>query len=128
MTYHPDRYVREYTDRGMAKWLGFYLSEHTSEMEKDHLSRNIPQIKEEKMTDLEIAQVLETAYIQRGKVSIQLNSLDMDACALDDITGTLEGFESNDLYLSTVAGIDIISIESIHSITLIKQGKWSDIS
>lgn len=27
--------VRAYRDRGMMKWQGFYLSEHTSEMKKD---------------------------------------------------------------------------------------------
>lgn len=27
--------VRNYQDRGMMKWTGFFLSEHTSEMKKE---------------------------------------------------------------------------------------------
>lgn len=33
MSYHPDPLIRDYDDRGMAKWMGFYLSEHTAEMD-----------------------------------------------------------------------------------------------
>jgi len=33
--YLPYKATREYTDRGMAKWQGFFLSEHTSEIAKE---------------------------------------------------------------------------------------------
>ena len=33
MSYHSDPLIRDYDDRRMAKWMGFYLSEHTAEME-----------------------------------------------------------------------------------------------
>ena len=28
--YLPYKSAREYTDRGMAKWMGFFISEHTT--------------------------------------------------------------------------------------------------
>ena len=33
--YLPYKSTREYQDRGMAKWQGFFLSEHTSEIAKE---------------------------------------------------------------------------------------------
>ena len=34
-SYSPYKEVREYQDRGMMKWQGFYLSEHTTAMRDD---------------------------------------------------------------------------------------------
>lgn len=48
MAYHTDPFVRNYDDRGMAKWMGFYLSEHTSEMEKTTLLETLFIIEEKK--------------------------------------------------------------------------------
>lgn len=40
-SYSPYKEVREYHDRGMMKWQGFYLSEHTSAMKKDRDRKKI---------------------------------------------------------------------------------------
>ena len=33
-TYLPFKSAREYADRGMAKWMGFFISEHSSSLSK----------------------------------------------------------------------------------------------
>lgn len=33
-TYLPFKSAREYADRGMAKWMGFFISEHSSSLAK----------------------------------------------------------------------------------------------
>lgn len=33
-TYLPFKSTREYADRGMAKWMGFFISEHSSSLSK----------------------------------------------------------------------------------------------
>ncbi|GFH41244.1 hypothetical protein [Pseudolactococcus insecticola] len=40
-TYSKFQEVREYHDRGMLKWQGFYLSEHTAAMEEDEKEKKL---------------------------------------------------------------------------------------
>ena len=44
-SYSPYKEVREYQDRGMMKWQGFYLSEHTTAMEADKAPKKYFTIK-----------------------------------------------------------------------------------
>lgn len=128
MSYHPDQLVRDYDDRGMMKWLGFYLSEHTSEMEKDSLSRNTVWQYKKSMGREEIDSVLEAAYTKYKSVSIQLNSLDSEGHAFGDITGTVEGFQGDNLYIfNSDTGIQVVSIDSINNASLSDQSKWSEL-
>lgn len=129
MAYHPDPFVRNYDDRGMAKWMGFYLSEHTSEMEKDNTIRNTIYYRREKMSEIEISSILDTAYRYRYSVIIQLDALNTEGFAFEDVTGVVEGFNGNKLYLSDVeTGIQIVSIDSINHIALSTTEKWSQLS
>lgn len=129
MAYHPDPFVRNYDDRGMAKWMGFYLSEHTSEMEKDNTIRNTIYYRREKMSEIEISSILDTAYRYRYSVIIQLDALNTEGFAFEDVTGVVEGFNGNKLYLSDVeTGIQIVSINSINHIALSTTEKWSQLS
>lgn len=38
-SYLPYQSARQYADRGMAKWMGFFLSEHTSSLLEDKLTK-----------------------------------------------------------------------------------------
>lgn len=129
MAYHPDPFVRNYDDRGMAKWMGFYLSEHTSEMEKDNTVRNTVYYRREKMSETEISNILDTAYRYHYSVIIQMNTLNTEGYAFEDVTGVVEGFNENKLYLSNVeTGVQIVSIDSINHIAFSTQEKWSQLS
>ncbi len=129
MAYHTDPFVRNYDDRGMAKWMGFYLSEHTSEMEKDNTIRNTIYYRREKMSEIEISSILDTAYRYRYSVIIQLDALNTEGFAFEDVSGVVEGFNGNKLYLSDVeTGIQIVSINSINHIALSTTEKWSQLS
>ncbi|WP_438732339.1 hypothetical protein [Enterococcus sp. AZ128] len=128
MAYHPDPFVRNYDDRGMAKWMGFYLSEHTSEMEKDNTIRNTIYYRREKMSEIEISRILDTAYRYRYSVIIQLSELNSEGFAFEDVTGVVEGYNGNKLYLSVETGIQIVSIDSINNISLSSSEKWSRLS
>ena len=129
MAYHTDPFVRNYDDRGMAKWMGFYLSEHTSEMEKDNNIRNTIYYRREKMSEIEISIILDSSYRYRYSVIIQLDALNTEGFAFEDVTGVVEGFNGNKLYLSDVeTGIQIVSINSINHIALSTTEKWSQLS
>lgn len=128
MAYHPDPFVRNYDDRGMAKWMGFYLSEHTSEMEKDNTLRNTVYYRREKMSELEISRILDTAFKYHYSVNIQLNELNTEGFAFEDIVGVVEGYNGNKIYLSVETGIRIILLDSINNISLSTPDKWSQLS
>ena len=44
-SYSPYKEVREYQDRAMMKWQGFYLSEHTTAMKDDKAPKKYFAIK-----------------------------------------------------------------------------------
>ena len=44
-SYSPYKEVREYQDRAMMKWRGFYLSEHTTAMKDDKAPKKYFAIK-----------------------------------------------------------------------------------
>lgn len=59
----------EYQDRGMKKWAGFFLSEHTAEQEKiqkglAHINSPKPQ-----MSEQEIGEVLQVARLKNKSVA-----------------------------------------------------------
>lgn len=66
----------EYQDRGMKKWAGFFLSEHTAEQEKiqkwlAHI--NSPKLQ---MSEQEIGEVLQVARLKNKSVAIQIEAID----------------------------------------------------
>jgi hypothetical protein len=129
MHYHPNRLVREYNDRGMAKWLGFYLSEHTAEMKKDTSTRDAKFTRnlKEKMSTTAIDTCLTTAFQTNRVVTIQLAELDLSGLPLADIRGVVTGFNENNLYLSTQTDtLQMIPIEEIHHVVLEPVKKWSE--
>ena len=77
-TYLPYQSARDFQDRGMAKWTGFFLSEHSTALAKKELDMS-------QLTQLdrqEINQLLRQAYSQQ--VPIQITFLNQDK--LTDIT------------------------------------------
>jgi hypothetical protein len=129
MHYHPNRLVREYNDRGMAKWLGFYLSEHTAEMKKDTSTRDAKFTRnlKEKMSATAIDTCLTTAFQTNRVVTIQLAELDLSGLPLADIRGVVTGFNENNLYLSTQTDtLQMIPIEEINHVVLEPVKKWSE--
>ncbi|WP_265456766.1 hypothetical protein [Enterococcus sp. HY326] len=129
MSYHQDPWIREYQDRGMAKWLGFYLSEHTAEMGKEKQTRETTWQHQQQMTDLEISEVLETAFFDHQLVTLQLSTLDEQGQAFPDLTGTIEGMDETTIFLGSLEGdVQFVQHDSIYHASLISNLKWSDVS
>lgn len=40
-SYLPYKSAREYRDRGMAKWMGFFISEHSTALSKEAASSSL---------------------------------------------------------------------------------------
>jgi len=71
-SYLPYQSARDFQDRGMAKWAGFFLSEHSTALQTKHLSLEELRL----LSNQEIRHLLEQAYQQ--KTSLSLSSLQDD--------------------------------------------------
>ncbi len=61
----------DYNDRGRLKWAGFYLSDHTEEIDADNEQRANQNLAKEQTTTEEIMEVLNAAVIKNRSVCIQ---------------------------------------------------------
>jgi hypothetical protein len=66
----------KYHDRGMLKWQGFFLSDHTSAIKKE-VNSPIPKKKAE-MSQTEISECLSEAWKYGKTVILQLNQVDIN--------------------------------------------------
>ena len=64
--YLPYQSAREFQDRGMAKWAGFFLSEHTTALQTKEINRSKLYV----LPLSEQIQLLEQAFQQQTPVSI----------------------------------------------------------
>lgn len=107
-----------YIDRGMVKWQGYYLSDHTSALnvesglKKQRLTKKIfPQMTEEKINAL-----IEQAVIKGENVRIQTNVLDQDGEFDQELVGKILGYSDDELYI----GDGFVKLELIRNISIIK--------
>lgn len=70
-SYHSSKEIREYQDRGMMKWQGFYLSEHTSAMKKWKEKAELPILTNELEID-EKYRLLVQSMLNRLEISLEL--------------------------------------------------------
>ena len=67
-SYLPFQSAREHQDRGMMKWMGFFLSEHTSSLHKDKTKENLRS----HLDDLEKFTLLNQLYSSKLLGSFQI--------------------------------------------------------
>ena len=64
-------FFRNYQDRGMKKWQGFFLSDHTSTLRKDRQQKAMTYPKKVEMSAEEVSAVLFKAFSDHYQVSVQ---------------------------------------------------------
>lgn len=116
--------MNQYQDRGMKKWAGFYLSEHSAEQEKlkvlaAHVNKPKPV-----MTTQEIGEVLQFAMLKNKKVAVQLEAVDCNGNYYDDIIGYWSNSNSLGIYIGTTK----VDYDEIRNIEIYNPNKWSSIS
>ncbi|MDT7015251.1 hypothetical protein, partial [Levilactobacillus namurensis] len=67
-----------YHDRGMVKWQGFYLSDHTAALNQQKQQLNEVYIKQPQQSLVVITQMLADAYQRQQPVTIQLKMVDQN--------------------------------------------------
>jgi len=111
-----------YNDRGMKKWQGFILSEHHTTI-RDNQALNRPIAPKEQLSEAKISSVLQGAFNQHKTIKIQLNALNHDLY-LEDIVGTIKGFENGKLYIESNLNLIEVEIDLIRHVESVVNKKW----
>lgn len=109
-----------YQDRGMLKWIGFYLSDHTAVLNKEEQKRHQINLAKEPMTLEKIGEVLQQAYLQNRRIAIQLEMLNDEGHYLDDLVGKITGQKEDQIYLlEEERGMLHLALEQIHHVDIL---------
>lgn len=107
-TYLPYESARKYTDRGMVKWMGFFLSEHTTALSKAGDSVYFS----EKISKEEKAVIITQVYLTRKKVFLYVKNQKIPYIV------TIYDIEREEILLKTEDKIFKIKISEIREIIL----------
>ena len=110
-----EEFFRTYQDRGMKKWAGFYLSDHTVKINQEQRRRDKVYVKKKTMSQKDIRAMLMRSFGEHRKVSVQLElSVDNDLQAY--IVGFVEGYQEDTAIISR----NLVLIEDINYIEFIE--------
>lgn len=113
-----------YRDRGMKKWAGFILSEHTLEQEKYEKAKKKVNLPKPQMSPEDIYTTMQQAQIKNKRIAVQREAVDIEGNYYDDVVGLLKGADSRGIYI----GNERIDFDEIRHVELYFQSKWSDIN
>ena len=119
-------YGQDYHDRGMVKWAGFYLSEHTEAIDGERSIENNKPIQKFQMDVNEIAETLAQAQLKNKCVAIQIEVRDQDGNYLSDTVGHIEGHDELGIYVGKTK-VNYDEIRNIEIITKVKCSSTTDI-
>ena len=111
-----EEFFRTYQDRGMKKWAGFYLSDHTAKINQDKKRRDTVYVKKKPMSQEDIRAMLLKSFGEHRKVSVQLMELSVDNNFQADIVGFVEGYQEDTAIISQ----NLVLIEDINHIEFIE--------
>lgn len=114
-----------YIDRGILKWQGMMLSDHTEALKKMKNEVSVIAGKDE-MNAIEISRVLHRAYATNSPVAIQANIL-RNGSFYKDVICKVAGYGGNRIHLNLKDGRTIsCSLEEIRNIELLNPLDWYD--
>ncbi|MCT1905321.1 hypothetical protein [Oceanobacillus sojae] len=114
-----------YKDRGIMKWLGMMLSDHSEALKKEEVDDQLIQVKEkEKMGEEEIASVLYQAFVTDSPVLIQANVI-RNGNYYKDLECKISGYVENRIYLFLKDGRAIsCTLEEIRNVEMMNLLDW----
>lgn len=114
--------IKAYEDRKKLKWIGFFLSEHTTDI--DRVDKELAYVCPPKpeMDEEEIGKFLQEALMKHKKLAVQLNYTQLGKF-MPDITGFLSGHNDLGIYI----GSTLIEYGEIRNIDFYSEKKWFDV-
>lgn len=114
--------LHDYVDRKRLKWMGFYLSEHTAQMDRNFREEHTVIKGKTDMTSQEIAEIMKEALLKDKAVAIQTNEL-VNYSYLPDVIGKIKGHNEEGVFV----GESFITYGIIKHIEFFQNHKWSEI-
>lgn len=112
-----------YPDRGMKKWLGWILSDHSAYMEEASISERPVQPKLEQSQEI-ISDILEDAWQNAKIVAVHVGTPN-DEHLLPDIEGAVIGRWDDQVYLQLKTGeMQSIDAAEIRNVQLLNPDRW----
>lgn len=105
-----------YQDRGMKKWIGFYLAEHSDNLNSKESAQRLYQQMDEK----EISETLYEAFASKQKVFVVINLIENERYF--EKTDYVHGYDGD--YI--IIGNRRIRLDSIRHIEVAPNEKWWD--
>lgn len=109
-------FQNDYRERGLIKWRGFFLSDHTSSLKKFDINNYYVEKKMTNMPTSTIKEIAKDAYVNYHNVIIQLYVTNFEHAVDKNIGGGVEGFDDRYLYIDgkgyefeSIRGIMIVS-------------------
>lgn len=114
-------FEHDYRDRGMKKWQGYFLSDHTAALKKQadaeaEIYEPLP-----KMPQADIRSILNRAYANHNTVEIQLSDVNSDTQFFPPLRGKVSGTDGRTkdaLVLDDGTTVPISKIRNIRLIVL----------
>lgn len=110
-----DNFFKNYKDRGMKKWQGFYLSDQTSKVEKMWRDEAKVEVHRPEQSIEEIGELLMIAYSTRIPVNVQLKLMDHNGNYYQSLNGFVSGYEDDEAFVDN----NPIELDSISSVEFI---------
>ncbi|WP_412989211.1 hypothetical protein ACLJJ6_09495 [Pediococcus siamensis] len=112
-------FKNDYQDRGMLKWGGFFLSDHTSAIQKMKRDQ-IPEKIRPQQTTRQVSQALEQAWLKKKTVHVQLKIFHQGE-TLVSLTGQVSGFQGDQIVFRTTEDQPKkVSLEEIRNVNVVE--------
>ncbi len=110
-------FEHDYHDRGMLKWQGFYLSDHTAALNKQRANDQRIYQRQPQQSLATITAALANAYQRHKMVSLQLNTVDMDGNQLPDIQTYVYGYHDDQIVLDHHQLVSVNDIRHVSALS-----------
>lgn len=114
----------EYHDRGIKKWAGFYLSEHTAVQEKLTDERQKINLQKQQLDPEEIASIVNEAILKNKSVAIQIEAVDQNGYYRDDVIGLVVGGDELGIYINDTK----VDFDEIRNVQFVNLKKWTHLT
>lgn len=108
-------FFKKYQDRGMMKWQGMMLSDHTAALNKERQRSKIEYKKKITQDIATISEILMDGYLNHKQVSVQLNELTLQGNYLPDVVGFVDGYDGDQFFLSG----QLINLDDVNHIEIL---------
>ena len=114
-----DDFFRNYHDRGMVKWAGFYLSDHVLKMHKKSKADSYIEVKKTEMSLEEVSKVLLKAFGESRIVSVQMRILNQEGDLFRSFQGRVLGVDEDKVMIDD----HIVEIADINHVKIFNMNK-----